>query len=108
MKYLFALALFALALLILYRRLRPYVNAARRFYGFIRDARGLSADMPRATAARGPARATAEKLVRCSACATWLPASRALTSVAPRQVYCSDACLEHDPARPHQTRTPSS
>jgi hypothetical protein len=92
MKYLFLLALFALVVALVYWRVRPYVAAARRFLNLFRDAQRITSDDP-ATAPRRPARA-GEKLARCRVCATWLPASRALTLRNSPDVYCSHACLE--------------
>ena len=92
MKYLFALALLALLLALAYRRARPYVAAARRFLDLFRDARRLTSNDPVATAQRRPGRA-GEKLARCAACGTWLPASRALTLRNSPDPYCSAACL---------------
>ena len=94
MKYLLALALFAVAVTLIYWRLRPYIEAARRLLGVVRGARGLGANEPPA-AATGRTRRAAEKLTRCASCGTWLPSSRALTvGRAARQTYCSHACLE--------------
>jgi hypothetical protein len=92
-KYLLAVSLVALAVAFIYWRLRPYIRAARRLLGVVRDVRGLAADEPPASAPRRP-RAAAERLVRCASCGTWLPASRALTLGRPAQNYCTRACLE--------------
>ena len=93
MKYLFALALFALLLGLAYWRARPYIAAARRFLGVLREARRLASDDPAAGAAPRRRARAGEKLARCSACGTWLPASRALTLRNSPDLYCSTACL---------------
>lgn len=106
MKLLFVLALFAVLALLLYRRLRPYINAARRVLGFVREAR-LNVEGAPATSPRS-AGAASESLVRCANCDTWLPASRALTLRSSASVYCSTACLEGGPqARPPRSKTAS-
>ena len=93
MKTLFVLALLALALWLVYRRLHPYIETARRVLGFVRDARQFNVE---GSATNPPRRAGAasESLVRCANCDTWLPASRALTLRSSASVYCSPACLE--------------
>jgi len=37
---------------------------------------------------------TSDRLVRCNACATWIPASRAIKLRSSNAAYCSHACLE--------------
>lgn len=92
MKYLFVLTLLAFALALVYRRVRPYISAARRFHNVFRDSQRLASDdhtnyaPPRSTRA-------GEKLARCAHCGTWLPASRALTSRNTPGIYCSHDCL---------------
>jgi hypothetical protein len=104
MKYLFLLALFAVVAFLIYLRLRPYIKAARRVLGFVRDACKLSADDISAAAPRRANR-PGEKLLRCETCGTWLPSSRALAHRGASQVYCSHACLERavDVPRPRKS-----
>ncbi len=94
MKYLLLLAVLAVVAFLVYLRLRPYIHLARRAFGFVRDARRLSQqDMPGPAPRR--ASASGERLVRCSSCGTWLPASRALAARSSSEVYCSTSCLEN-------------
>ncbi|MDQ1522739.1 MAG: hypothetical protein QOG00_1495 [Pyrinomonadaceae bacterium] len=97
MKYLIVAVIFGAFFTIIYLRLRPYINMARRVLGVVRDARGMSAGlgMPGgvSTAAR-PKPAGDERLVRCDSCGTWLPASRALTLRATSSNFCSHDCME--------------
>lgn len=95
MKYLFVLALFALVAFIAYWRLRPYIRGVRRLLGVVREVNRVhsaaaQSDMPRRAA---PRPAAGERLVRCAACGTWMPASRAV-SLRSGQTFCSHACLE--------------
>ncbi|HEX8141937.1 MAG TPA: hypothetical protein VF553_05030 [Pyrinomonadaceae bacterium] len=92
MKLLIFLALLGLFLAFLYWRLRPYIAAARRMLGFVRDIRGMSGTAERGGYANG-ARESSEKLVRCQSCGTWTPAARAVALRGP-SYYCSHACLE--------------
>ena len=107
MKYLFILMLFAVVAFALYWRMRPYLRKIGRFLGVLRElnrmrttARG---DLPREPAQRP---ASGEKLVRCAACGTWMPASRAVKLGAAAATYCSHACLERaadSPRRRHKS-----
>ena len=93
MKYLLLLAVVAAVAFLVYWRLRPYIHFARRAFGFVRDARRISRqDMPGAAPRR--AAASAERLVRCASCGTWLPSSRALAVRSSSEVYCSTECVE--------------
>lgn len=100
MKYLIIAALLCAVVGFIYWRLRPYVRMARRALEVVRGF-GQLGDLD--AAARGQAvnatprpgaKAVNEKLVRCSACGTWTPATRALSLRNSPNVYCSTACLE--------------
>ena len=100
MKLVVVLTLLALAAVLVYWRLRPYVRAARRFLAFVREANRVAApnqpaDLPRRERRRG------EKLVRCASCGTWTPPAGAVMLRATGVSYCSHACLERaaDPTR---------
>jgi hypothetical protein len=92
LKLLIFLIIVGLFLTFLYWRLRPYIAAARRMLGVVRDIRGMGApergggNIDRPTAA-------SDKLVRCQSCGTWTPAARAVSLRGPNN-YCSHACLE--------------
>ncbi|MDQ3652283.1 MAG: hypothetical protein M3458_18825 [Acidobacteriota bacterium] len=112
MKYLVFLSLLVLVTGLIYWRLRPYINAVRRVFGVVRDAqqRVNAAPSQAADATRREAHAPrargGENLVRCGACGTWLPASRALSLGS--SVYCSHACLERSVDAPRHTRRSAS
>jgi hypothetical protein len=99
LKYLIVLLILGAFLTIVYLRLRPYLSFARRVFGVVREARGISAGqgMPGSSdgAAAGRKQASGgERLVRCASCGMWLPASRALTLRAASSNFCSHACME--------------
>ena len=48
-----------------------------------------------------------ERLLRCAACGTWMPASRAV-SLRAGATYCSHACLERAADSPHKARKSAS
>ncbi|HEX8556875.1 MAG TPA: hypothetical protein VF668_02175 [Pyrinomonadaceae bacterium] len=112
MKYLFVLTLFAVVAFFLYWRLRPYIRAARRFLGVMREVNRMRegaaprADLPRQPE-RGKAAAGSGKLVRCAGCGTWTPAARAV-SLRAGASYCSHACLERAADSPRRERQSAS
>lgn len=96
MKLLIFLLLLGLFLAFIYWRLRPYIAAARRVLGVVRELRSMSVPEQKA---HGPVRrsnAEGEPLVHCLSCGTWAPASRAVTLGGRKgaSYYCSHACLE--------------
>jgi hypothetical protein len=101
LKYLIVAAILGALLFFLYLRLRPYIMIARRVLGVVRDARAMTAATasggqrgPNAAQQRPRPAGKEERLVRCAACGTWLPASRALTLRATSSNFCSHACME--------------
>jgi hypothetical protein len=104
LKYLIILLVLGFLLALLYLRLRPYINTARRIFGFVREAQRLNVNRSTATP---PQRAAAkqEQLLRCAACGAWLPASRALVLHATNSTYCSPACLEHAAGQTERRKT---
>jgi hypothetical protein len=108
-KYVLILALFAAVAFLVYWRLRPYVRGARRLLGLLREVR----QMQRGAAPGGspqqqasPKKAANEKLRRCAACGTWMPASRAV-SLRGGATYCSHACLERAADMPRARKSAS-
>ena len=116
MKYLIILGLLVLIGGLIYWRIRPYIIVVRRVLGVLRGAqitgvlRDEAADFSRRpTEARTGSRGTSgEKLTRCAACGTWLPASRALTLRHSTVSYCSPACLERSATSSPRTRKSAS
>lgn len=108
MKYLFILALLLVVAFVVYWRMRPFIRGVRRFLGVLREVNRMSAnatqDLPRQQQQQ---RTSGEKLARCAACGTWMPASRAVTLRAIGVTYCSHSCLERA-AAPHKARKSAS
>ena len=114
MKYLIVLALFAAAAFYAYWRLRPYIRGARRIFGALREVRRMQEgaagfDLPKKSKGKKAQRKAAldERLVRCAACGTWTPASRAV-SLNAGATYCSHACLERAADSPQRARKSAS
>ena len=104
MKYVVILALFAAVAFLVYWRLRPYIRGVRRLLGVVREVNRMRTGAPPgANAGRAPKKVSNEKLLRCAACGTWMPASRAV-SLRAGATYCSHACLERAADSPRQAR----
>ena len=118
MKYFVILLLFAAFAAYVLWRLRPYIRGARRLFGALREVRrmqqggsvefGLPKTSKGKKAGRKAAAAAAnERLLRCAACGTWTPASRAV-SLSGGATYCSHACLERAADSPQRARKSAS
>jgi len=113
-KYFIVLLLFALVVAYAYWRLRPYIRGARRLVGALRDVRRMQQgaagfDLTKKSEGKESKRKAApgERLVRCAACGTWTPASRAV-SLNDGATYCSHACLERAADSPRSARRSAS
>ena len=104
MKYLLIAAILGVVLILLYVRLRPYINFARRILGVVREARRMSAGQPTPNGVRRKS-TDGEPLVRCASCGTWLPASHALTIRSASSTFCSHACMERSAGEEDRQRT---
>ena len=110
MKYLFALGLFAAVAFLVYWRLRPYIRGLHRFLGVLREVKRMrEGAMPGGFQQQqaSPKKSGGEKLQRCAACGTWMPASRAV-SLRGGATYCSHACLERAADAPRKVRKSAS
>lgn len=109
MKYFFIFALLAVVASLIYWRLRPYIQSVRRFLGVVREMRrmntGARADAPSQQERKN---ASNEKLARCAACGTWMPAARAVTLRSTGATYCSHSCLERSADAPQRARKSAS
>lgn len=109
MKYLFVLALFAAVAAYVCWRLLPYIRGARRLFAALREVNRVRggarpSDLPGQEKRKAVAN---EKLVRCAACGTWMPASRAV-SLRAGATYCSHSCLERAADSPRRARKSAS
>ena len=110
MKYLVVLLLLSAVAFFVYWRLRPYIRAARRVLGAVREVNRMRqgaaprSDLPRPETRKA---AAGEKLLRCAGCGSWTPASRAV-SLPAGATYCSHACLERGADAPRRERKSAS
>jgi len=91
LKLLIVLGILAVVILLIYLRLRPYIRMARQMFGVARQVRRVVRDDAIITTRDAGA---GDRLVRCDACQTWIPASRSLKLRSSSAAYCSHACLE--------------
>ncbi len=89
-KYLIIGALLALVFLLIYSRLRPYIELLRKVSFALRG----TLDTNSSATPLGGSIKTENKLVRCVACDTWIPAQRAIGAGSKMSEYCSRECLE--------------
>jgi hypothetical protein len=112
-KYLFVLGMFAFMAFLVYWRLRPYIRSVRRFLGVVRQMNRMSSGRAQPSGIPRPRQPTTtttapnERLVRCAACGTWMPASRAV-SLRAGATYCSHSCLERASDSPRKARKSAS
>jgi hypothetical protein len=95
LKFLLVLALLALLIWLLYRRLRPYIKMLRQILGALKGTADLGSQSSPGEFASHTQK-TDTRLIRCAACKTWIPLSRALN--ANSESYCSSACVKKAPA----------
>lgn len=88
MKYLVIGALLALVVVLIYSRLRPYLELLRKVSSVLKG----TLDQSYPSSGRGSIQSE-NKLVRCLACGTWIPVGRAV-GVGSLSEYCSRECLE--------------
>jgi len=93
LRLLVILGIVAFITLLLYLRLRPFIRMARQMFGVARNVQRVTRN--ESAASPNQTRGAGEKLVRCVACGTWVPAGRALKLRSSNTSYCSHTCLEH-------------
>jgi hypothetical protein len=91
LKYLIIGALLAFCFLLIYSRLRPYIELLRKVSSALKGTLDATSS---ATPPQGSTK-TENKLVRCVACGTWIPAQRAIGAGSNMSEYCSRECLEN-------------
>jgi hypothetical protein len=93
LKLLIVLGVLAVIFLLLYLRLRPFIKMARQMFGVAREVR-RAVNPDAANFSKQRSATDGDRLVRCAACETWVPTSRAVRLRSSNASYCSHACLE--------------
>ncbi|MFN2497556.1 MAG: hypothetical protein ABR557_00535 [Pyrinomonadaceae bacterium] len=91
MKFLIIFSLSALALLLIYSRVYPYLQALKKL---LNVARTIADSGTASSTSNGAVGRTDSRLIRCAGCGTWVPASRAVGANSASSVYCSRECME--------------
>lgn len=87
MKYLILAAVVSILSILIYARLRPYLQLIRK----VVSALNVSTEVT--TAQQRPRSPSKNKLVRCDSCGTWVPADRVFQLNSGLANYCSRECL---------------
>jgi hypothetical protein len=90
LKYLVISVLLGVAFILIYSRLRPYIQMIRKVANMINSP---GTTVPPGSSSRRKT-AIENKLVRCAGCEIWFPAGRSVGSRAGLSAYCSNECLE--------------
>ncbi len=90
LKYLIIGALVAIVFLLIYSRLRPYIELLRKVSSAFKGTFNAHSS----AVSSGRSIKSENKLVRCVACGTWIPAERAIGAGSNMSEYCSRECLE--------------
>lgn len=96
LKYLVVAALVSLFVLLLYSRVRPYIQFLEKILGAaktVADSQSTGSSTVKNSTAKVDG-----KLVRCVSCGTWIPADRAIGPRTNLASYCSRECLEKSSA----------
>jgi hypothetical protein len=93
LKYLIILALLSIIFVLVYARIRPYLELIQKIVKSLNVATNISASTasPQKTSSRN-------KLVRCERCGIWVPADRALQLNSGLATFCSPECMAKEPA----------
>ena len=87
-KYLIIAGLLSIIFVLIYSRVRPYLELIEKVVKSLNVATDVSAS----TATRQKS-ASKSKLVRCERCGTWIPAERALNLNSGLATFCSPECM---------------
>ena len=87
-KYLIIAGLLSIIFVLVYSRVRPYLQLIQKVINSLSVATDISAS----TAPRQKS-VSENKLVRCERCGTWIPAERALRLGSGLATFCSPECL---------------
>jgi hypothetical protein len=93
MKYLVIGVLVSIIFVLVYARVRPYLQLIQKILQSLNAVTEINT--PVAQTPKAPSR---NKLIRCDRCGTWIPAERALSLNTGLANFCSTECMEKEPA----------
>lgn len=88
MKYLIIGALLSIIFVLVYSRVRPYLQLIQKVIQSFQVVTDVTA-----TTASSQKTPSKNKLVRCESCGTWIPAERALNLSSGLATFCSPECM---------------
>ena len=89
MKYLLIAAIVAFVFVVVYSRIRPYLQLIQKVINSL----NVSASVGSSTVT-SQGRGSENKLVKCAGCSTWIPEDRAMNLKSGLATYCSPECME--------------
>ena len=87
-KYLIIAGLLSVIFVLIYSRVRPYLQLIQKVINSLNVATNINAST--ASRQKTPSK---NKLVRCESCETWIPAERALNLNSGLATFCSSECM---------------
>ena len=93
MKYLVIGVLVSIIFVLLYARVRPYLQLIQKIVQSLNVVTDVNTSV--ASNQKTPSR---NKLIRCERCGTWIPADRALSLNSGLATFCSAECMAKEPA----------
>jgi len=91
LKYLIIAALVGLVFVVVYTRLRPYLQLLGKIVESLKVVAAAADDPQNSPRDRA---GLERKLVRCASCGTWIPSDRSMRAGKGSATYCSAECLE--------------
>ena len=92
MKYLVIAVLVSIIFVLIYSRVRPYLQLIQKVVQSLKVVTEINTSV-----AQAPKTPSRNKLVRCDRCGTWIPAERALSLNSGLANFCSTECMEKEP-----------
>ena len=96
MKYLIIVALVSIIFVLVYARVRPYLQLIQKVMQSFKVVTEINTSTTAAAPQKTPSK---NKLVRCESCGTWIPAERALTLSSGLATFCSTDCMAKEPSK---------
>ena len=93
MKYLVIGVLVSIIFVLIYSRVRPYLQLIQKIVQSLNVVTDINTSVT--SSQKTPSR---NKLIRCERCGTWIPAERALSLNSGLATFCSPECMAKEPA----------
>ena|ERR1043166_6716986 len=94
MKYLVIGVLVSIIFVLVYARVRPYLQLIGKIVRSLNVVTDINT-----SATSGQKIPSRNKLIRCDCCGTWIPAERAVSLKSGLANFCSTECMEKEPTK---------